>query len=110
MVAPKTLNSSIAGERVPAFSIPVMRKLKRFVRDAGLWLLRACGTTIIDAQTGANLGRAFLFTWRGHIKVIGLDTPVRPIFLPQTRLTYWKQELGFTAQPPPDFPRCGKGP
>jgi hypothetical protein len=86
-----------------------MQKLKRFVRDLGLQILRACGTTIIDAETGANLGRAFLFPWRGRIKVIGLDTPVRPVFLPQSRLTYWKQDLGFTAHPPPDFPRRGKG-
>ncbi len=87
-----------------------MHKLKQVVRDLGLKILRACGSTIIDAETGARLGRAFLFPWRGRIKVIGLDMPVRPVFVPQTRLTYWKQELGFTAHPPPDFPRCGKGP
>lgn len=87
-----------------------MRQLKRLVRDVGLRILRTCGTTIIDAETGANLGRAFLFPWKGTIKVIGLDTPVRPIFLPQTRLTYWRQELGFTVHPPPDFPRCGQDP
>ncbi len=86
----------------------VMHKLKRFVRDLGLKILRACGSTIIDAETGENLGRAFLFPWRGKILVIGLDTPVRPVFRPQTRLTYWKQDLGFTVHPPPDFPRCGQ--
>jgi hypothetical protein len=86
-----------------------MRQFKRFVRDTGLRLLRACGSEIVDAETGAPLGRAFLFTWRGRVKVIGLDTAVRPVFLPQTRLTYWKQDLGFSAHPPPDFPRCGQG-
>lgn len=87
-----------------------MHPLKRLVRDLGLTLFRACGTTIIDVETGANLGRAFLFPWKGRIKVIGLDKSVRPVFCPQTRLTYWKQDLGFTANPPPNFPRCGQGP
>ncbi|MEQ1850405.1 MAG: hypothetical protein ABMA01_02320 [Chthoniobacteraceae bacterium] len=85
-----------------------MRKFKLLIRAAGLAVLRALGTTIVDAETGARLGRAFLFPWRGTIKVIGLETPVRPVFLPQTRLTYWKQELGFTTHPAPDYPRCGK--
>jgi hypothetical protein len=85
-------------------------QLKRFVRDAGVRLLRACGSDIVDAETGAVIGRALLVPWRGRIKVIGLETPVRPVFLAQPRLTYWKQELGFTTHPPPDFPRCGKGP
>jgi hypothetical protein len=85
-----------------------MQKIKQFVRAVGLSIFRALGTTIVDAETGARLGRAFLFPWRGTIKVIGLDVPVRPVFLPQTRLTYWKQDIGFTVHPPPDFPRCGK--
>ena len=87
-----------------------MHKLKKIVRDLGLKLLRACGSTIIDAESGAVLGREFLFPWKGTIKVIGLETPVRPVFLAQTRLTYWKQDLGFTTHPSPDFPRCGQGP
>lgn len=85
-----------------------MQKIKQFVRAAGLSVLRALGTTIVDAETGVRLGRAFLFPWRGTVKVIGLEVPVRPVFLPQTHLTYWKQELGFTTHPAPDFPRCGK--
>jgi len=85
-----------------------MRNFQMLIRSAALSVLRAFGTTITDAQTGAKLGRAFLFPWRGKIKVIGLDVPVRPVFLPQERLTYWKQDLGFTTHPPPDFPRCGK--
>ena len=39
-----------------------------------------------------------------RVHVIGLDAIVVPEFVPQQRLTYWKQELGFTAHPPPDFP------
>jgi hypothetical protein len=85
-----------------------MQKFKLLIRAIGLSVFRALGTTIVDAETGVRLGRAFLFPWRGRIKVIGLDVPVRPVFLPQQLLTYWKQELGFTAHPAPDFPRCGK--
>lgn len=87
-----------------------MRKLKQFIQGALLGVLRALGTTIVDARTGARLGRAFLFPWRGTIKVIGLETPVVPVFLPQDRLTYWKQDLGFTTHPDPDFLRCEKSP
>lgn len=81
-----------------------MNKAKRLFRDLGLKILRACGSTIIDAETGASLGRAFLFPWKGRVIVIGLEVPVRPVFCAQTRLTYWKQDLGFTVHPPPDFP------
>ena len=85
-----------------------MQKIKQLVRAVGLAVLRALGTTITDARTGRRLGRAFIFSWRGTVRIIGLETPVVPVFLPQTRLTYWKQELGFTTHPAPDFPRCGK--
>jgi hypothetical protein len=87
-----------------------MRNIKQLIRSGFLAVLRVLGTTIVDAKTGARLGRAFLFPWRGTIKVIGLEMPVVPVFLPQTRLTYWKQDLGFTIHPAPDFPRCEKNP
>jgi len=86
-----------------------MSKLKRLFRDAGLRVLRALGSELVDVDTGAPLGRAFLFTWRGRLLVIGLENAVRPVFLPQQRLTYWKQELGFTVHRPPDFPPRGQG-
>jgi len=87
-----------------------MKKIKQFVREAGFAIFRALGNTIVDAETGVRLGRAFLLPWKGTIKVIGLGVPVRPVFLPQTRLTYWKQDLGFTTHAAPDFPRCEKNP
>jgi hypothetical protein len=62
------------------------------------------GTKIVDVESGRTLGKAFAISWRGKIHLIGLETAVRPTFLPQTRLTYWKQEIGFTTHPPPDFP------
>lgn len=85
-----------------------MHKIKQLVCAMGLAIFRALGTTITDARTGRRLGRAFIFPWKGTLKVIGLETPVRPVFLPQKRLTYWKQELGFATHPAPDFPHCGK--
>ena len=68
-----------------------------FVRQIGLALARLFGSRITDCHTGRPLGRALLIMWRGKIYVIGLDTPVRLVFLPQERLTYWKQEIGFTS-------------
>lgn len=85
-----------------------MRKFRQFIRGVLVAILRVLGAPIVDAKTGARLGRAFLFSWNGTIKVIGLEMPVVPVFLPQTRLTYWKQDIGFTVHPSPDFPRCGK--
>lgn len=78
--------------------------LSSFIRRLVLALARSVGSRITDAETGRVLGRAFLFPWRGKIAVIGLDAEVKPVFLPQERLTYWKQDLGFTVHQPPDFP------
>jgi len=66
-------------------------------------LVHRFGTRLCDAETGEVLGRALIIPWRGRILVIGLEeVTVRPTFLPQKRLTYWKQELGFTRYPLPD--------
>ena len=77
--------------------------MRKLVRSIGLALARFVGTKISDIETGAPLGRALLLPWRGRIRVIGLKAAVRPMFIPQKRLTYWKQEIGFTVHPPPDF-------
>ena len=81
--------------------------MKRTLRNISVIVLRALGSTLVDAQSGEVIGRALLIPWRGRVLVLGLSGShaVRPVFLPQTRLTYWKQELGFTVHPPPDFPR-----
>ncbi len=70
-------------------------------------LARLLGSKLVDTENGRVIGRALLLPWRGRILVLGLSPsqPVRPVFLAQRRLTYWKQELGFTTHPPPDFPR-----
>ncbi len=78
--------------------------VRRRFRDAVVRIARTIGTKIVDPQSGESLGRALVIPWRGKIHVIGLERPLRPFFVPQQRLTYWKQELGFTTHPPPDFP------
>lgn len=77
-------------------------KLK--VRAAGLALVQRFGSPVYDTRTGRLLGRALFVPFRGKLHVIGLEANVRPVFAPQARLTYWKQELVFTTHPPPDFP------
>lgn len=68
------------------------------------FLVGAFGTNFVDASTGRPVGRALVFSWRGKIHVVGLDAAVRPIFLEQKRVRYWKQEIGFIRHPSPDYP------
>ena len=79
--------------------------MRKLIRSLGLALARFFGTRISDIETGKPIGRALLFPWRGRIHVIGLNAAVRAMFIPQKRLTYWKQEIGFYGTPPPDFPK-----
>ena len=81
-----------------------MAKVKLALRAVALSVARFVGSDLVDARTGHVLGRALLVSFGGKVHVIGLETSVVPVFLPQSRLTYWKQELGFTKHPPPDFP------
>ena len=84
----------------PGHMEPFKLVLRSVVLRAARWL----GSPVVDARTGQVLGRALLVPFRGRVHVIGLDAALVPVFLPQRRLTYWKQELGFTVHPPPDFP------
>jgi hypothetical protein len=80
-----------------------MSATRRAIRAAGLAIVRRIGSPVVDRRTGDVVGRALFIPWRGKIHVIGLEKAVAPMFLPQQRLTYWKQEIGFTTHPPPDF-------
>lgn len=83
-----------------------MTRFRKLMRTIGMKLVRRFGARLRDAETGEVLGRVLIVPWRGRIHVIGLEeVTVRPAFLPQQRLTYWKQDLGFTRLPLPDFPR-----
>ena len=77
--------------------------MRGLIRSVGLFLARLFGTRLTDFQTGRSLGKALIIPWRRHIHVIGLQKDVRPVFKPQKRLTYWKQDIVFTVHPSPDF-------
>jgi len=78
--------------------------MRKLVRTFVLFLAHKFGTNILDQRTGQIVGRALIIPWRGKIQVIGIQAAMIPTFLPQQRLTYWKQEIGFATHPPPDFP------
>lgn len=83
---------------------PVDEMIKKSLRSIVLFLVDIFGSKIRDYASGELLGKAFVFAWRGQIHIIGLKTAVVLRFQPQQRLTYWKQEIGFTVRPRPDFP------
>ena len=87
----------------------MIESVRRIIRAAGLVVARTIGTRLVDCKTGRSLGKALIIPWRGRIHVIGLETTVIPTFLPQHRLTYWKQELGFTVHDSPDFKKLRPG-
>jgi hypothetical protein len=86
----------------------VGQMIRKFIRSAGLKIAQTIGTRVKDFPSGRSLGRALVIPWRGKIHVIGLEAAVRPMFEPQKRLTYWKQEIVFTEHPSPDFPNIRK--
>jgi hypothetical protein len=53
------------------------------------------------------VARALIVPWRGRIYLLGLqgDDQVRPVFLPQAEMPFWKRAIGFTTHAAPDFPR-----
>lgn len=81
----------------------MVESVRQIIRAAGLVVARAIGTRLVDYKTGHSLGRVLIIPWRGKIHLIGLSRPVRVAFLHQRRITYWKQEVGFTIHDPPDF-------
>ena len=85
----------------------MVNPIRKLLRSVGLSFARLVGTRVIDFNSGRPLGKALIVPWKGKIHVIGLEGSVRPLFQPQKRLTYWKQEIVFTVHPPPDFPRVG---
>ncbi|MEP7014877.1 MAG: hypothetical protein ABI925_05510 [Verrucomicrobiota bacterium] len=79
--------------------------MRKLIRSLVLRIAQTIGTQIRDFESGRSLGRALIIPWRGKLHVIGLKVAVRPMFQPQKRLTYWKQEIVFAEYPSPDFPR-----
>src|SRR3712207_4427032 len=92
------------GERGASRAMKKSETVKMLLRNACLAVAATAGTRLSASATGQPLGRAIVIAWRGKIHVIGMERTVRPMFLPQKRVTYWKQEIGFSKHPPPDFP------
>ena len=84
-----------------------MKNFKLLVRNATLKVIDLFASDITDCESGESLGRGLILGWRGRIKVIGHETlpPLIPRFLQQRRLTYWRQSVGFTTHPRPDYPK-----
>lgn len=78
-----------------------MHRLFRFALSVGT---RMFGRKLVDQRTGQVAGRVFVIVWRGKIRIIGGPVGFKPEFMPQDRLTYWMQDLGFSSHPTPDFP------
>lgn len=78
-----------------------MIKSGKLVRFAS----RMLGSVIRDELSGAVLGRAFIFAWRGRVCIVGYTgtLPLRPIAIPEKNLSYWKIRVGFTGPEIPDF-------
>ena len=78
--------------------------MKRCVRNIGICMIRLLGSEIRDANDGALLGRAFIFSWRGKLHLIGYEgPPLRAVCVPQSRVKYWRITIGFTRAEVPNF-------
>jgi hypothetical protein len=84
-----------------------MRKLLPILKPLQYLVVRLFGFTLRESVSGEPLGKFLIIPWRGQIHFIGLDTsharPFYPVFLPQGRVTYWRQTLGFRSYPVPDY-------
>lgn len=79
--------------------------MKAFLRNLLLKAVSPLFSTILDHRTGVVLGKGLILSLGGRIRLVGYrGRPLVPEFLPQDRLMFWKQEIGFTAWPQPDFP------
>jgi len=78
--------------------------VSKLIKTLVLFVARTFGTTIRDCRTGAALGRGLMFSWRGKVHLIGVQAALVPVPLPQVRVTYWHQAVGFTKHPPLAFP------
>jgi|GEM_PF-1898388 len=93
---------------VAAFDRLPIALLTRIIRIILLRCAHTFGVRLKDQRTGESLGRVLIIPFRGKLWIIGLTASVRPEFLPQRRTTYWKQDLGFSTHPDPDFPSINR--
>ncbi len=72
-------------------------------------LFRLLGSDIRDCRTGQVVGRGVVVAWRGKVHLLGVAPAVVPVPLRQERVTYWRQEIGFTCHGPVDYPDRRQG-
>jgi hypothetical protein len=85
-----------------------MHQPRNVLRAIAMKTFNLVASDIHDVETGEHLGRALLVPWRGRIFLFGpgiAGYALVPKFCPQSKLSFWKCELGFTKHPKPDFPR-----
>jgi hypothetical protein len=80
--------------------------MKELIRNLSLKIIDLFASEINDCMTGRRLGRGLVIGWGGRIQVVNYHgRPLVPMFLHQSRMTFWRQQVGFTSHPDPDFPR-----
>ena len=83
---------------------PETRRFQQLAKAFVLWFARNFGARLADSRTGEPIGRVLIIPWKGKVAIFGLTKAVRPEFVPQTRVTYAKQDLAFHITPEPNYP------
>jgi len=91
---------------------PLWKQVRLMVRNTFMKVVDLFASEIRDYVTGESLGRGLILGWGRRANLIGHSglPPLIPRFLPQGRLTYWKQPIGFTTHPRPDYQSIGTSP
>ena len=74
--------------------------MKLKIRNFLVKIFRLLGRNVYDVRSGEKLGRAFFFPWGGGVRVIGCEASWVPVPVAQSRITYWRQDIGFTRHDP----------
>ena len=81
------------------------RGWRLLIRNFGLRIVDLLSSEIRDCVTQESLGRGLILPFPSGVRLIGYrGRSLVPRFIPQKRLSFWKQGIGFTAQAAPDFP------
>src|ERR1700730_2322655 len=83
---------------------PELGRLQQLAKSFVLWFARNFGAKLADSRTGEPIGRVLIVPWKGKLAIFGLTKAVRPEFVPQTRVTYARQDLAFLVVPEPNYP------
>ena len=80
--------------------------MRKSFRKILLWLAGLFSRPIRDERTGEPVGRALILSSLFGHRLIGELRPyVRPVFLPDKRVSYWWSRIGFASWSAVDYPR-----